>query len=275
MNKLFDIIIIGDSPEGYKALKQLATASTGIKIAYISKTFKSTTTHDFLNVEYIKNEVVLLDYKLKLFTCYLNGGCRLHSTHVIIASGIKYASYLVNGRPVPNVFNTVYDISRSAKNLPAAVVGHDTAAVRMALAVAKKYRQVYLCMDAISPDCSKKLLTTVEATKNLVLLPNAFITKVHTTGGELASVEMSNYSKFICKAIFVKTNTAPELTFVPKKLIAKDADGYCITTANSESTLVPKCYAIGSCAVKYTAKQQKAMINTILADFVEVEDAKY
>ena len=82
MNKQFDIIIIGDSPEGVKALRKLASTSRQLKIAFVSRTFKSTTTRDFLNVEYLKDEVLLIDYKAKLFGCYLKSGLRLYSSQV-------------------------------------------------------------------------------------------------------------------------------------------------------------------------------------------------
>ncbi len=270
MNKLYDIIIIGDSPEGIKVLKRLASASCKINVAFVSRLFKSTTTRDYLNVEYIRDEVVLLDYKTKLFGCYLKSGTRLYSTHIIIASGVKYAPYLVNGRPVPDVFNTPYDISNSAKSLPAVVVGRDNAAVKLALAVAKKYRQVYLCMDALSPDCSDATAKKLEAAANIVQLPNAEITRVHTAKGKLDSVELSNYSQITCKAIFVKTATRPETDFIPKQFVEKDAKGYCIISKAAESTLVPGCFVVGSCTTKCTAKQIDNMINKLLIDFVEV-----
>lgn len=270
MNKQYDIILIGDSPDGFKALKALASASQTIKIAYVSREFKSTTTRDFLNVEYIKDELVLIDYRTKLFGCYLKSGDRLYSTHIIVASGLKYEPYYVNGKSVPNVFNTPYDISKTAKNLPAVVVGRDTRAIKLAIAVAKKYRHVYLCMDTINPSCSTALKEKIETIDNIVILPNAVITKVHLQKGELTSVEFSNYSQVTCKAIFIKTAEAPETGYIQKNIIAKDAGGYCIVDENSESTLVPKCFAVGSCTVKSTARKQEAMIKTILADFMEV-----
>lgn len=270
MNKQFDIIIIGDSHEGIKALKKLAMYGQQLKIALISRSFKSVTTKCSLNIEYLEDDVLLIDYKAKLFGCYLKSGIRLYSTHVILACGVKYADYLVNGKPVPNVFNTANDISKSAKNLPAVVVGHDAAAIKLALSVAKKYRQVYVCMDTISPVCSNALKTKLNAVNNIVLLPNATITKTYTVNGVLDKIDLSNYSQIICKAVFVKTTPTPETDFVPNKLINKDYLGYCLTNTQAESTLVPKLFAIGNCAAKSSAKQQEIMIKSILSDFVEV-----
>ena len=72
MNTQFDVIIIGDSKAGNEALACIASANRCISVAFISREFKSTTTKDFLNVEYIKEEVVFTDYKNRLFGCYLN-----------------------------------------------------------------------------------------------------------------------------------------------------------------------------------------------------------
>ena len=56
MNYQYDLIIIGDSKEGNQLVKSIALANLNIKIAFISREFKSATTPDFLNVEYIKDE---------------------------------------------------------------------------------------------------------------------------------------------------------------------------------------------------------------------------
>ena len=84
MNYQVDIIIIGDSKSGQEILDKLASTKPTIKFAFISQAFKSTTTHDYLNVEYFRNEVVFTDYKNRLFVCYLKNHCRYgncHSSH--------------------------------------------------------------------------------------------------------------------------------------------------------------------------------------------------
>jgi thioredoxin reductase len=270
MNKQFDIIIIGDSPEGYKVLKQLAGASRKLKVAYVSREFKTKTTRDFLNVEYIKATVLHLNYRTRLFGCFLSNDDVLFSTHLIIASGQAYAPYKVHGKSVPCVFNTVYDIPKSAKTQPAVVIGDSTQAAKLAISVAKKYKQVYFCLPAFEPDVSKTLLAKLTATKNLLLLPNAVITKVTAPDGKLQGVDLSNYASLTCNAIFIQTAVTPETSFIPDNLVAKDKNGYCIVSECAESTLTPKCFVLGSAATKSTAKQKNMAVATILADFLEV-----
>jgi len=270
MNQRFDVIVVGDSKDGNAVIKQLASANKTLMIAFVSKTFKNRTTRDFLNVEYIKDEVIFADYKNRLFGCYLKSGNRLFCTHLIIACGLKYAPLTVNHRRVPCVYHNTDDITKIAKQQPAVVFGSGEADARMALAAAKKYKQVYLCSSLFSLCCTPSTLKKVEQAKNLVVLPNANLLRVTTdAAGKLKAIELDNYSTLTCNAIYIKTESAPDTAWLSTKLIKKNDDSYLETTKELESTVVPKCYAVGSCAVKSTKKMQQAMILNILADFKE------
>jgi thioredoxin reductase len=267
MNCQVDIIIIGDSREGHEAVKKIAPANPAIKIAFISREFKSTTTHDYLNVEYIKDEVTFTDYKNRLFGCYLKNGDRIYSTHLIIATGLCYEHLVLNNKPVPCVFNNVADIPKAAKNQAAIVIGQSNSDIKFALEVAKKYSYVYLCteqftFDNITPANSKKLAIA----ENIVMLPNTSFKKIISSDGSLQVVELDNYSKITCSAIFIKTPAVPEIEFVPNNIIGRE-NGYLKTTNIGQSILVPKCFAIGNCAVKSTKTMKQFMIESILNDF--------
>lgn len=271
MNYQYDLIIIGDSKEGNQLLKSIATANLNIKIAFISREFKSTTTPDFLNVEYIKDEVMLTDYKNRLFGCYLKNGARLYATHLVFAVGQKYAPLVINNKKVPNVFNTTANISKEMKKLPAIVLAQNNTDISMALEVAKKYKYVYLCLNDfgnwISDTMRKKLL--LKQTANIVVLPNTHINKILAQDEILSTVELDNYSTVTCAAIYVKTEVSPDTSCISARagLIKADENGYLETTNNLESTLVPKCFAAGSCTQKCTKKMINSLIETILADF--------
>ena len=47
MNYQVDIMIVGDSKVGHEILDKIAASKPTIKVAFISKKFKSTTTHDY------------------------------------------------------------------------------------------------------------------------------------------------------------------------------------------------------------------------------------
>jgi thioredoxin reductase len=271
MNYQYDLIIIGDSKEGNQLVKNIASSNLNIKIAFISREFKSSTTPDFLNVEYIKDEVVLTDYKNRLFGCYLKGGNRLYATHLVFAVGQKYAPFTINNKKVPNVFNTAVDIPKEARKLPVVVFVRTEADVILAFEVAKKYKYTYLCLDEftgiVSEKINKKLLD--KASSNIVVLPNTRIKKVSIHDETLMKVELDNYSTVLCAAIYVKTEASPDTACVPARagLIKANEAGYLETTDKLESTLVPKCFAIGSCTQKCTKKMISNLTEAILTDF--------
>lgn len=267
MNYQFDVIVIGDSKHGNATVKMLASANKSIKIAFISREFKSNTTHDFLNVEYIKSEVTFTDYKNRLFGCYLTNGDRLYCTHLIIASGLQYTPLIVKNKQVPNVFNNTDDINKLAKNQQAVVLGSCDADVKLAIAVAKKYKYVYFCTESLIPNISDVNMNKLINLENLVVLPNTTISNFLIKDGALSSLELDNYSTLSCSAIFVKTEAKPETTFVSNKLISIDTEGYLITSNCLESVIVPKCFATGSCVRKNTKKMSLALIEKILNDF--------
>lgn len=266
MNRQFDVIIIGDSKAGNAAIKNIAGANRNIKVAFISREFKSSTTRDFLNVEYIKDEVSYIDYNRGLFGCYLNSGLRHYCTHLIIATGLSYAPFKAGNKAIPGVFNTSNEIPKASKQQVAVVVGSDEADIKLALAVARKYKYVYLCTDvvelAIKEATNKKLI----AADNILVVPNASIAKAVFEDNTLVSVTLDNYSKITCNAIFAKTAATPETKFISDKIVNKE-NGYIETTNISQSHLVPKCFAIGNCTTKSTKKMQAAMIEAVLDDF--------
>jgi thioredoxin reductase len=269
MNQQFDIIIIGDSKAGREALKHIASEKPSIKIAFISREFKTATTRDYLNVEYITDEVVYTSYQKRLFSCYLKSGLIHYCTHLIIASGVQYEPLKIHNEQVPNVFNTLEEIPKQAKNQPAVVIGNTDIEVKFALSVAKKYKQVYLCTKYIEPITTVATKKKLEAAENIVVLPNTSIANFITKDEVLEKVGLDNYSYITCSAIFVKTKTSPETSFIFDKLINKDIEGYLETNYKSESQLIPKCFAVGNCAKKSTKKMMIAMYEYILEDFKE------
>lgn len=267
MNYQFDLIVIGDSKEGNKLVKSIATTKVSIKIAFVSKEFKDKTTYENLSVDYIKDEVVFTDYKNRLFGCYLKNGDRLYSTHLVFASGEKYAPLMINNRKVPNVFYTETDIPKTAKESQAIVINNSEAEIKLALKIVNKYKHLYICTNDMQLKCSDKIKTKIASFSNVVILPNTSIKDFTTTKGALKTVELDNYSSITCSAIFLKTSSKGDTSYVSQKLIKSDKNGYLEVNKTSESTLVPKCFAIGNCAQKSTKKMLDDAIQEILNDF--------
>ena len=269
MNYRVDIIIIGDSKSGHSLLDNIMKNKPYIHTAFVSKTFKSTTMHDYVNVKYFKNQVEYISFRSRLFCICLDNGDRLFSTHIVIASGVAYEPLILNNEKVPCVFNTLDDIPKSAKSSPALVIGDEGSDIKFALEVAKRYKQVYFCTKEL--DISKKLSAAtankLNQAENIVILPNTTLKKANTKNGILQTVELDNYSTINCSAIFIKTKTTPEIDFIPRKIIKRDELGYLEVSDRAESTLVPKCFAIGNCISRYTKTTEKLVIDAILQDF--------
>jgi thioredoxin reductase len=268
MNYQVDIIIIGDSKNGHDLLDKIASNRPRIKVAFVSQAFKSTTTHDYLNVEYFRDEVVLVDYKNRLFGCYLKNGTRVYATHLVIASGLSYAPLVLNNRTAVGVYNNTDDIPKTAKNQPAIVICNKNADVKFALDVAKKYKQVYLCVETAAIEgLTEANAKKLEKAENIVVLYNTSLIKTISKDGTLLKAELDNYATLNCSAIYVKTESRPAVDFIPNNIIEKTEQGFLVTNEKTESTLVPKCFAVGNCAQKYTKAMEQAAVEAILRDF--------
>ena len=269
MNILVDIVIIGDSDSGHNLLDTFAKQPARPKVAFISKKFKSTTTNDYAHVQYFGQEVKYISYRQRLFCCYLQNGDNIFSTHLIIASGLEYAPLMLNDKQVPCVFNTLDETPKHSKDQPALVICNKDSDAKFAMEVAKKYKQVYLCTRAVEITKVVNAATAKKLAKaeNIAVLPNTSLLDTTTDRyGNLQKVVLDNYSEITCAAIYAKTDSKPALEFVPKKIVAREANLPTVTE-NCESTLVPCCFVVGTCLPKYTKAMEQKMIDKILKDF--------
>lgn len=269
MNFRVDIIVVGDSKSGHDILDRVASSHAKPKIAFISKVFKNNTTHDYSNVKYVRDEVVYASYRHRLFCCYTKNGDNIFSTHLIIASGLDYEPLVINNEQVPCI-HTVDNITTSAKNQSAFFIYKQETDIKFALEVAKRHKKVYLSTKEL--DLSKNISAAnakkLNKIENLIILPNTNVKKiVFDKDNTPKKIELDNYSEVDCSIIYVKTTCKPALEFVPKKLIERDEKNYPVLTENCESTLVPKCFVVGTCLKKYTKAMEQKLIDIVLKDF--------
>lgn len=268
MNFLVDVIIVGDSTSGHGILDKLATGKPNLKIAFVSQTFKSSTTHDYVRVKYFKDEAMHIGYRQRLYYCYLKNGDIICGTHLVIASGVSYEPFTINGEEISGVYNTVDDLPNTTKDQSALVVYNRESDIKFAIDVAKNYKQVYICTKEVD---LKKSISAANAKKlakveNLTVLPNTSISKITSDRKEMQKVVFDNYSEINCSAIYVKTASSPAINFVPRKVIPRE-DGYLSVKDNCESELAPKCFAAGNCLKKYTKAMEQKLIESIIKDF--------
>lgn len=268
MNFRVDVMIVGDSKSGHDILDKIAVGSKKIKIAFISQAFKSTTTHDYLNVQYFRDRVEHVSYKHRLFCCYLKNGDNIFSTHLILAPGLVYEPFMINGKQINEVLNSSDDVTNNAKDSAALVVCNQESDVKFAIDVAKKYKQTCVCAKDINlveslPASTAKKLAKAE---NIKVFPNASIKSVISNNNEIQKVELDDYSEISCSAIYAKTAATPAIDFIPRKIVAR-VENYPDVKDNCESLLVPNCFVIGSCLKKYTKPMEQRVVEAVLNYF--------
>ena len=235
----------------------------------ISQAFKSTTSQDYANVKYFKNEVEYVSYRHRLFCCYMKNGDNLFSTHLIIATGLKYEPVLINNEEIPGIFYSIDRLSSKSAEQAVLVISNQEPDIKFVTEIAKRYQQAYLSTTEVDfiknlPAAAAKKIAKLD---NLNILSNTSIKKIaFDINTSLYNIEFDNYSSITCAAIYAKTTTKPALDFVPKKLLLREADEP-IVTDNCESTLVPKCFVAGSCLNKYTKTMEQKLVNLVLKDF--------
>lgn len=268
MNFRVDVMVVGDSKSGHDILDKIATANRNIKIAFISKAFKSTTSHDYLNVKYFRDSVEHVSYKHRLFCCYMKSGDNIFSTHLVMAPGLDYEPLIVNNEQISCVYHNVDDAPSTAKYQTAVVVCNQESDVKFAIDVSKKYKQACICSKDINLVENLSAATAKKLTKaeNISVLPNVSIKNVISNNDEIKKVELDNYSEVDCSAIYAKTPAKPAIEFIPNKIISRE-DGYPVVKDNCESDLVPGCFVAGSCIKKYTKPMEQKLIESILKDF--------
>jgi thioredoxin reductase len=147
-----------------------------------------------------------------------------------------------------NIRYNLNDLKASKTN-PAVVVGNNTLAATYALAMAKKFKYVYLCSNTVELDCEAKYLKKLENTANIVHLPNCnIISCKNDKEGNLTEVQLDTYSTIRCTTLVMSLGRTPDNSGLSKRMLEIDSDGYIITKEFNQTTVVPNIYAIGTCA---------------------------
>lgn len=249
-NQLYDVIVIGASEEGINFCAQLINKTKDVKVALVSRNFDCPI--EVNNIVKINQEVVFSSYIYGLISLTLANRTQIFGKNVVIAIGTKpVKSTLKNS----NIKYNLNDL-KASKTSPAVVVGNDTLAVKYTLALAKKFKYVYLCSNTLNLDCEKRYIKKLEDTANIVHLPNCNIVSCkNSKDGSLAEVQLDTYSSIKCVALVMSLGRTPENTGFSKRILEVDDEGYIITKEFNETTIIPNVYAIGTCT-KHGAKSR-------------------
>jgi thioredoxin reductase len=241
-NQLYDVIVIGASEEGINFCTQLINKTKDVKVALVSRNFNRPVEVD--NITKINQEVIFSSYIYGLISLTLADRTQIFGKNVVIAVGTKpVKSTLKNS----NIKYNLNDL-KASKTSPVVVAGNDTLAVKYALALAKKFKYVYLCSNTLNLECEKKYIKKLENVANIVHLPNCNIIGCkNNKDGSLAEAQLDTYSSIKCAALVMSLGRNPDNSGLSKRMIDVDSEGYIITKEFNETTIIPGIYAIGAC----------------------------
>jgi thioredoxin reductase len=243
MEAIYDVIIVGATPEGIELAKKLS--ATNKKIIIISSKFY--TTIDCENVSQLEAEVVFLSYIRGLIGANViqeNSKGIIYGTNLVLATGTKPIKTSLRN---PNIRYKALDIPGKHKSEPAVIYGNNEEAASYALDLAKRFCYVYFCTKDFELNCSKRLQKKINETANIVHLPGCNIMSCkNDKDGKLAEVTLDTYATITTTALIFALGRIPDMPNFARRFIDTDKDGFADIKEFNESKLVPGIYAIGS-----------------------------
>jgi thioredoxin reductase len=269
MSQLYDVIVIGASEEGISFCEQLLAKTTGLKVALVSRNFNRPV--EVVGLTKISGEVIFSTYNRGMIGLTLHDRTQVFGVNVIIAVGTKpIKSNLKNNNIHYNLLNI-----KTSKTTPVVVAGNNNLAVSYALALAKKFKYVYLCSNSVELDCDAKYIKKLENVANIVHLPNCNVLSCkNDKDGKLVEIQLDTYSSIRCSALVMSLGRIPDNPGLSKRMIEVDPNGYVITKEFNVTTIIPNIYAIGSCAKNGTKTRLGPVINHLISinGFKRVEE---
>jgi len=244
MNKIYDIIVIGYAKDGQEVIKKLMSANTSLSIACISKKLYGQV--DLAGIDFYNDEAIFLNYFRGLISITTANKQDYFCKKLILAINTVAKRY--PGLPTNNVYYNGYDIPKDAKNKQAIVIGDIKTAGNLALAVAKRFKYVYLCTKEFTLESDAKEAFKLENTPNIVHLPNCHIVKHKLSkDGTLSEVTLNTFEVLHTSYIFVAADRRPDTDWLPKRIVRVANNGAILTDKNGVTQSVPTIYAVGGC----------------------------
>ena len=259
MSQLYDVIVIGASEEGISFCEQLLAKTTGLQVALVSRNFNRPV--DIAGLTKIPGEVIFSTYNRGMIGLTLHDRTQVFGVNVVIAVGTKpVKSNLKNTNIHYNLLNI-----KASKTTPAVVAGNNNLAVSYALALAKKFKYVYLCSNSVELNCDAKYIKKLENVANIVHLPNCNVLGCkNDKDGKLVEVQLDTYSSIRCSVLVMSLGRIPDNPGLSKRMIEVDSNGYVVTKGFNVTTIVPNIYAIGTCTKSGTKTRLVPIINHLI-----------
>jgi thioredoxin reductase (NADPH) len=278
----YDVIIIGGGPAGLSAAIYALRAS--LRTVLIEKAapggqitlsdevenypgFKSINGYDlsdkFLshaksyNLEILSQEAVVLEPGLDWHSVQLDGGEKLKSHTVILASGGSPRKLNIPGEDEFYGKGVSYCAVCDGfffRNKTVVVVGGGDTAVEEALYLSKLAQQVYLVHRRDALRASMILQQRLEADNKIEVLWDTIVTAIKSQEGQVSAVDLQDIRteetrELAIDGIFIGIGFDPNNQLVPAG-IKVNSDGYVCADEKCE-TSIPGLFAIGDLREKY------------------------
>ena len=261
-NELYDVVILGASPEGI-ALGELLNTQSNIKVALISKDFKNISNkHKLENIKLISGEVILINYFKGLISFTFKNNTSIFGKKAVIAVGSRPIKSEIKNT---NICYKPADLEETSKTKPVVIFGNNLDAANYAIELSKKFKYVYLCTKEFKLNCDLPRKKKIANLANVVHLPGCKImTCKNDKIGKLQEVTLDTYDTIRCSALIMALGKLPDTTNLAKRVFDVDQDGYIITKAFNETTKVPNLFAIGACSDHNTKQSIKVVYNALI-----------
>jgi len=266
-NEMYDIIVLGASPEGIALCEYIKTKSPDKKVALVSKHFNFVKSNNKLaDTKLITGTSVYSSFNHGLVILTLKDSSLVVGKNLVIATGaapIKSgADRFKNNK---NICYNPREITVNPKNKPAVVYGDGADAVKFALTIAKKFKYVYLCSSVFKLECDTKLIKKLNEVANIVHLPNCHIVgSKNDKEGKLCEVTLNTYDTIKCVALILALGRTPDVNGVDQRMIELDQDKYAVINSQHQVIKVPNIYAIGECTRHNTKRSITLVGNQLL-----------
>ena len=266
-NELFDVVILGASVEGITLAEYLKAKAPEKKVAIVSKHFNFVKpTNKLLDTELITGESVFSSFNHGLIVLTLKNKKLVVGKNLVLATGATpVKSHAEKFKTNKTICYNPREITVNPKNKPAVVYGDNADAVNFALAMAKKFKYVYLCSKVFDLDCDAKTLKKLNETANIVHLPNCNPISTKTDkDGNLVEVTLDTYDTINCVALVFALGRVPDVNGVAPTMVELDEEKYVKINTQHQTTIVSNIYAIGECTKHNTKRSITAVGNSLI-----------
>lgn len=254
---IYDLIVVGESPEGLDLIKEVSKLDPCLKILLISTKIGKPIT----GIETIEKTVISTQYSYGVAVAIISYTEAYLAKNLVFATG--QIAIKLNNEPNNSVYYSVKDIKKDKDTV--VVFGNNANTINEAISISRKANKVFICEE------SNSLSSLVEKQikpryHNISYLPMSKIIKyAYNEEGKLNKVYLDTLTELPCDRLYVSIGKKPDTAVLNSRMLKLDENGYII----AENGLIPgvdNVYAIGKCT-KYNVKNTTKTIESLKNKF--------